>query len=96
MSAKVKNFALLCLASLLAGGAAVFAFFVLLLPRQRQAAAEEVVRAAAQKAEALRAAAKLTEKHTEQQVATVEVRVEKEKVEDPVDFANDFIKEKKS
>ena len=95
---RAKRFSLLILAALIAGGAAVFAFVYLFIPAQRRKGAEELLKVATGKAEALRAAAALVEKHTEQQVAKVEARVEVEKQQDSMDFANDFIasREKKS
>lgn len=93
---RAKRILLLIGAALLAGGAAVFAFFYLFIPQQRRKGAEDLLRAATVKAEALRAASKVVEQHTEQQVAKVEVRVEAEKAQDPVDFANDFINGRKS
>lgn len=95
---KTKRILMLVGAALLAGGAAVFAFFYLFIPQQRRKGAEELLKVATGKAEALRAAAKVVEQHTEQQVAKVEARVEVEKTQDSMDFANDFIKsrEKKS
>jgi len=84
--------------ALVAGGAAVFAFFYLFIPAQRRKGAEALLQAATQKAEALRAAAKVIEAHTEQQVAKVEAKAEQDKQQDSMDFANDFIasREKKS
>ena len=89
---------MLILGALIAGGAAVFAVFYLFIPQQRRKGAEGLLKAAVIKAEALKDAAKLVEKHAEQQVAKVEVRAECEKQKDSVDFANDFIagQEKKS
>ena len=95
---KTKRILMLVGAALLAGGAAVFAFFYLFIPQQRRKGAEDLLKAATSKAEALRAAAKVVETHTEQQVAKVEAHAAQEKAQDSVDFANDFIKrrEKKS
>lgn len=95
---RAKRLLLLTGGALIAGGAAVFAFFYLFIPAQRRKGAEALLQVATQKAEALRDAAKMVEKHTEQQVAKVEVRMEQEKQQDSVDFANDFIagREKKS
>lgn len=95
MSAKVKRIALLVLGAVFAGGAAVFAVLHLLLPQQRRKAVEGAVRAATDKAEALRAAAAMVEVHAERQVAKVEARVEVEKTQDSVDFANQFIEAEK-
>lgn len=78
--------------ALIAGGAAVFAFFYLFIPHQRRKGAEALVQAAVQKAEALREAAKVVTTVTEQQVARVEERSEQEKTQDPVAFANEFIR----
>lgn len=82
--------------ALIAGGAAVFAFFYLFIPAQRRKGAEALLQVATQKAEALRAAAKVVEQHAEQQVAKVEAKAAQDKAQDSVDFANDFINGRKS
>lgn len=91
MWTKAKTFSLLFLALLVSSCGAVLAFVYVIIPQQRRKGAEDLVKAATNKAEALKVAAGLLQGRTEQQVAEVEARAEVQKQQDPVDFANEFI-----
>lgn len=87
---------LLWAAALISGAGALAVLFFYLLPAERRKGAEAVTTATKAKADALRAAAGVVERHVEQQVVKVDAEAAHDKAQDPVDFANDFIAEKKS
>lgn len=96
MLAKLKSQVAAWVAALISGAAAIVIMVLYFLAKGRHEGAEAVKAAANEKAEALRVAAGLVEKQTERQVAKVEAETKQDKAEDPVDFANKLIEEKKS